>query len=257
MRPPAAVLTRPRPSTGRAAGPRGGARGRSPASSPAATRRSAACRPRVAPAPSIRVTISSPSPSSLASRPQVASASEAATDSMPLARARSSPRPRSGPLAESLARTAWVTSPARTRPAAACMALAFSSARRPGVVLQKGGEALLDAGGLDDEGGLGRELADLLGDGNDVLVVGQDHDLGARDRLDHLEDLLGRRVHRLAAGDDVVDAERVEDAPDAVAGRHRDDRGHRGRLLGARPPHRRARRHAAPRTPPRPGRAGR
>ena len=74
---------------------------------------------------------------------------------------------------------------------------------------------------------------DLLGHRDDVLVVGQDHDLVGRRRLDRLEQLGGRRVHRLAAGDDALHAERVEDAADAVAGGHRHD-GRLDRLVRAR-----------------------
>ena len=61
--------------------------------------------------------------------------------------------------------------------------------------------------------------------GDDVLVVRQhDHAVG-RARLDRLEDLRGRRVHRLAAGDHVLHAEAREQAADAVADADRDDRG--------------------------------
>ena len=65
---------------------------------------------------------------------------------------------------------------------------------------------------------------DLLGHRDDVLVVRQDHDLVGGRRLDRFEDLRGRRVHRLPAGHDLLHAERVEDAADAVAGRDGDDR---------------------------------
>ena len=43
--------------------------------------------------------------------------------------------------------------------------------------------------------------------------------------LDRLEDLRGRRVHRLAAGHDLVHAEAHEQPPDALADPDRDDRG--------------------------------
>ena len=69
---------------------------------------------------------------------------------------------------------------------------------------------------------------DLLGHGDDVLVVGQDHDLLGRHRLDRGQQVGGRRVHRLAAGHDALHAEAVEDALDAVAGGDRHDRGRDG-----------------------------
>ena len=61
----------------------------------------------------------------------------------------------------------------------------------------------------------------LFGHRDDVLVVRQhDHGVGRR-RFDRFEDLRGRRVHRLAAGHDLLHAEAAEDAADALAGRDR------------------------------------
>ena len=211
----------------------------------------------VAPAPSISVTISWWSSSSFASRSHVAADSDEPTDSMP---------PRDSPIQSpaSIAAGGGVGRPhglghlarddARRRRAHRRRVLLAGGLR---VVVEQGGEALLDAGGVDDVRRLRRELGDLLGHGVDVLVVREDHDLVARHRVHDLEDLRRRGVHRLPAGDDVVDAERVEDPADAVAGRHRHDRGERRRALASR-----ERRRAlllgpaSPTTPPRPGRAG-
>src|SRR3546814_8678911 len=62
---------------------------------------------------------------------------------------------------------------------------------------------------------------DLLGHEDDVLVVREDHDRVGRDVLHHGEELGGGGVHRLAAGDDALHAERVEDPPYAAARGHR------------------------------------
>ena len=94
-----------------------------------------------------------------------------------------------------------------------------------GVVGQQGGEALGGTPGghhPDRLVGLG---VDLAGHGDDVLVVGEDDDLVGRHRLDDLEQLRRRRVHGLAAEDDALHAEAVEDAADAVTGADGDDRG--------------------------------
>ena len=99
-----------------------------------------------------------------------------------------------------------------------------------GVVGQKRGEALADAPGGHDRDRLGRLAVDLLGHRDDVLVVRQDHDPIGGAGLDRGEQVGGRRVHRLAAGDHPLHAEAVEDPPDAVADGHGDHRG--GRRLG-------------------------
>ena len=160
VRPPAAPLTRPRRGTGRAAGPRGAARGRCPAGARAATRSPCAVSAAVAPAPSISVTISSAVGQQLGEKAARCLRKRlghrldpAAGQTDPVA---GLDRAADG---ESLARTARVTSPARTRVAAACMAPAFSSPVGSRVVLEQGGESLLDAGCVDHEDGLSRELA--------------------------------------------------------------------------------------------------
>ncbi len=106
------------------------------------------------PAPSMRVTISSESPSILARRP-ARGHRQARADRLDAVCATSPIQSPSliAPAGESLARTARVTSPARTRPAAAAMAAALVFGAGLGVVLEKGGQALLDAGRLHHEGG--------------------------------------------------------------------------------------------------------
>ena len=86
------------------------------------------------------------------------------------------------------------------------------------VVGQERREALHDRLGGDHPHRLRAELVHLLGDRADVLVVGQDHDLLGVEGIDDLQDLRSRRVHGLPARDQVVDAERPEDPPDALAG---------------------------------------
>src|SRR5205823_4875236 len=102
--------------------------------------------------------------------------------------------------------------------------------------------ALGDPLRLEDAHFLCGEGVDLLGDRDDVLVVGKHDDLVRGRRLHRLEDLRGGRVHRLTAGNNLLHAERVEDASDAAAGRHGDDgRGYRvhrrRRLVGRRLAH--------------------
>ena len=57
---------------------------------------------------------------------------------------------------------------------------------------------------------LGRQFVELLGDGNDVLVVGQDHDLIGVHRFDRGEQFGSRRVQCLSAGDHSLHAELPE-----------------------------------------------
>ena len=57
------------------------------------------------------------------------------------------------------------------------------------------------------------------------LLFGSTITQSAAQLLDRFEDLRGRRVHRLAAGDHVLHAEAREQAADAVADTDRDDRG--------------------------------
>ncbi len=92
------------------------------------------------------------------------------------------------------------------------------------VVLEKGGEAFLDAGSRDDPDRLGGLDGRLLGDRNDVVVVREDHHLFAGGHLDGEEQVGGRRVHRLTPAHDLMHAQRAEDAPNTVAGA---DRHHR------------------------------
>ena len=73
------------------------------------------------------------------------------------------------------------------------------------------------------------DLGDLLGDGDDVLVVREQDHLGAARGAHRVEQLGGRRVHRLTARDEPADPEGAEDAPDAVALDDRDDGGPRRR----------------------------
>ena len=71
---------------------------------------------------------------------------------------------------------------------------------------------------------LGRQRVDLLGDGDDVLVVGQHDDLVGVDALDRGEQFGRRRVERLPAGDDALHAELPEQLGEPVAAGHGDDR---------------------------------
>ena len=86
-----------------------------------------------------------------------------------------------------------------------------------GVVGEEGGEALAHTPGRHDGDGLGRLRVHLLGHRDDVLVVGEDHDLVGGARLDRGQEISRRRVHGLATRDHALDAEAVEDPLDAVA----------------------------------------
>ncbi|CAB4608633.1 unannotated protein [freshwater metagenome] len=102
-----------------------------------------------------------------------------------------------------------------------------------GVVREKRGEPLGDASGGNDADRLGRHRIDLLGDGDDVLVVRQEDDLRCRSGFHRLEELCRRRVHRLTPGDDDLDSEGVEDPPHAVT--HGDSHNRtRNRIMGHR-----------------------
>ena len=59
----------------------------------------------------------------------------------------------------------------------------------------------------------------------DVAVVGQDDDLIGRQLGDRLIEILGARVHRLAAGHDDMRAQAAEDVRQAFARRNHDDTG--------------------------------
>ena len=162
------------------------------------------------------------------------------------------------PASQVASRTARVTSPATTLRPASAMASALlgagasgsyaSSAANPSAMPRVGTTRTV----------FRSSASTCSATGDDVLVVGQDHHLVGRRRLDGLEELGGRGVHRLAAGHDVVHAERAEDAADAVAGGH----GHHARV-GDRPGRRRlgpaprAPPPRAPTAPPRPARPGR
>ena len=133
--------------------------------------------------------------------------------------------PRWGRRRHAESRTAWVTSPATTLRRRLGHGVGVGVDVGLGVVGEQGGEALADAPGGHDAHRLGRLRVDLLGHRDDVLVVRQDHDLVGRAGLDGGEQVGGRRVHGLAAGDDPLHAEAVEDPPDAVADGDGDDRG--------------------------------
>ena len=133
-----------------------------------------------------------------------------------------------GPTSEVDSRTAWVTSPATT----AAAAVGHVGRVGVGTVLRVVGhqtrEPLGDSLGGNDAHGATALGIDLLGHGDDVLVVGEDDDLGSRHRLDRGDQLRSRGVHRLATGHDGVDTHRPQDGDHTRAdpdGHHR--RGHR------------------------------
>ena len=96
------------------------------------------------------------------------------------------------------------------------------------VVDDERGEAGRDRLRAHDPDGLRREPRRLLGRHDDVRVVRQHDDLGRGRRLDRVEDVLRRRVHRLPALDDPSGPEAREQAPVALA---RDDGHDLGRLV--------------------------
>ena len=116
-----------------------------------------------------------------------------------------------GPHSAPLSRTACVTSPARTRPAASSIAATFSSSDAWASYTTSAASASTTAAvGTTVDRAIG-ELGHLARHGHDVLVVGQhDHAVG-RAPLDRFEDLRGRRVHRLPTGHDLLHAEAGEE----------------------------------------------
>ena len=90
---------------------------------------------------------------------------------------------------------------------------------------EQGGDAL---GGVarrhDDEPLVLADLGRLFGGEPDVRVVRQEQDLAGAGEAGDPEQLAGARVRGLAAAHDLVDAERFEDASEAVAGHDGHDR---------------------------------
>ena len=132
---------------------------------------------------------------------------------------------RIAPTSTTVSRTACVTSPVRTRSRADDIVASFSASSAFGSYSTSAASASGTLVVATTATLLVGERVDLAGDRDDVLVVREhDHAVG-RARLDRLEDLRGRRVHRLTAGDHALHAEAREQAPDAVADTDRDDRG--------------------------------
>ena len=97
--------------------------------------------------------------------------------------------------------------------------------RRLGVVHDQRRQRLHDRRGRHDGDRAIGELGHLARHRHDVLVVREhDHRVG-RTAIHGFEDLRGRRVHRLAAGDDVLHTEADEEPFQSVAHRDRDDAG--------------------------------
>ena len=105
------------------------------------------------------------------------------------------------------------------------MAATLASAAGRRVVGQQRGEPLDDGPGRPPPAPSCRMSASTWSaTGRMFLLLGRMMTSSERDGLDRLDQLGRRRVHRLAADDQVVDAERAEDAPDAVAARRRPPR---------------------------------
>ena len=85
------------------------------------------------------------------------------------------------------------------------------------------GDALGHAVRFDDMQLLLGQPHDLLGGGDDVAVVGQQEDFVVRDRFDGREHVLRAGIHRLAAFDDRVHAQALEDLDQAAPRDHRDE----------------------------------
>ena len=93
------------------------------------------------------------------------------------------------------------------------------------VECEQRGDALRGVAGRDDDEPLVlADLRRLLGGEADVRVVGQQQDLAGAGEAGDPEQLAGARVVRLAAVEDLVDAELLVDLREAVAGDDRDDR---------------------------------
>ena len=84
------------------------------------------------------------------------------------------------------------------------------------VVMDERGDTLGNGAGRQDDDLSRGKRRDLFRSHDDILVVRQDEDRGGRDLLDGIEDVLGARVHGLAAGDDEVDTDVLEEGGNAV-----------------------------------------
>ena len=89
------------------------------------------------------------------------------------------------------------------------------------VVIEHGSDALGHRLRRDDDNLLLREGNALLRRHDNVLVVRQDKDRGGRGAVDLVENIVGGRIHRLAAGNDTVSPELPEELLHPLAGTDR------------------------------------
>ena len=221
-----AVATPPRSGTGRAAArrrapraPRRGARTR-------CARAAAGSPPARASAPTSTVTISLSSATSASTSANAASAAESVATQIPSGPIAIQSPFRIGPHSATVSRTDCVTSPAVTRATDDASSVVFERELGVGVVREERRERLHHRVGGHDRHRLARRARRPGGPTATMfLLFGQhDHRVG-RAPLHRVEDLRGRRVHRLAAGDDLLHAEAGEEPAHAVADRDRHDRG--------------------------------
>ena len=133
-----------------------------------------------------------------------------------------------GPLGATESRTAWVTSPVRTRSTRRAHRVVVRLERGVRVVVDQCGERFGHARGRARRRPASSVSASTWrATGTMFLLFGSTTtDVGVA-RLDRFEDLRRRRVHRLTARDEVLHAEAREQAAHAVADADRDDRGRR------------------------------
>ncbi len=134
----------------------------------------------------------------------------------------------------SVSRTAWVTSPATTLQADAFIEAAFSSAEASGSYSSNAAKpSTIESVGTTVTVCSTRSFT-CSATGRMFLLFGKSTTCCGTGRLDRRDEVGGRRVHRLTAGDEDAHAERAKDATDAVAHDDRDDRRRRGRVQLAR-----------------------
>ena len=130
-----------------------------------------------------------------------------------------------GPHSATLSRTACVTSPACTRCAASSIAAVFSSIEPSGSYTTSAASASTTAVVGTTATGRSASSGTWRATGTMFLLFGSTITRVGGAMLHRFEDLRGRRVHRLATGDDVLHAETDEELLEAVAHRDRDHAG--------------------------------
>ena len=222
----AVVATPPRSGTGRAAARRRAPRAPRRGGRRRGARAPAGSRPARASAPTRTVTISLSSPTSASTSANAASAAESVATQIPSGPIAIQSPFRIGPHSATVSRTDCVTSPAATRATDSASSVVLTRELGVRVVARAAPRAPPPPSAwarrpptCSSSASTWRATATMF------LLLGSTMTESRRAALDRLEDLRGRRVHRLAAGDDLLHPEAREQPAHAVADRDRDHRG--------------------------------